>query len=391
MALHLGERIAVVEAVALLGRLGALRLDVEDLLQADRGIEPVVRHEVAQHRVEHDVAIAAALERLRQRVLELVLGEGLHELAHAAERVGRNSRQQRELGEPRGSPIGLDPQLMQQVVVGPEHRVDGMVVAQAGEQRGLHHRLLVDQDDVRRLGRGPARGRDGERCPRHGRARRRLQQRSAPQRLERLAPGGVERRDVEVLVVELHVAPLALGVGAVPGEADAEQHRQGGVAAGHAGGVDAIGEPRHRACGKERDHERDEVAAVVAPDVAHRRPGAEIEEDVVGVQDHVHGRALGRGRDDDHHDQRRRQGGCEERPAGHQGRQRRQRQGDGHGEQDIREVAFVDPEVSGQDARQPEAVSAQAVRGESSRRCKSLAAPERNRERRAEPVGRPTV
>ena len=200
------------------------------------------------------------------------------------------------------------------------------------------------------LAAGPARGRDGEGCPRHGRARRRLQQRSAPQRLERLAPGGVERRDVEVLVVELHVAPLALGVGAVPGEADAEQHRQGGVAAGHAGGVDAIGEPGHRAGGKERDHERDEVAAVVAPEVAHRRPGAEIEEDVVGVQDHVHGRALGRGRDDDHGDQRRRQRWLRRTPgADNRTTNAASAKVTDAVNRTLGNVAFVDPEVPGQD------------------------------------------
>ena len=162
VSLHLGKGIAVVEAVALLGGLGALRLHVENLFEPDRGVEPVVGHEVAHHRVEHDVAIAAARERLRQGVLQLVLREGLHELAHAAEGVRRHAGQQREFGEPGGAPIGLDPQLMQLIVVGAKERVDGMVVAQRREQRRLHHQFLMDHDDVRRLGADVAGGRNGE-------------------------------------------------------------------------------------------------------------------------------------------------------------------------------------------------------------------------------------
>ena len=83
---------------------------------------------------------------------------------------------------------------------------------------------------------------------------------------------------------------------------DEEDQRERRPAARHARAVGAVGEPgAHDRRGKQRGDGGHEIAALVAPQVADGRPGAQIEEEVVGVHDHVHDRPLDRGGG---HDQR---------------------------------------------------------------------------------------
>ena len=182
-----------------------------------------------------------------------------------------------------------------------------------------------------------------------GRARCRLQQRAAPQRLERLAPGCIEGRDVEVLVVELHVSALALGVGAVPGKGCEERQGQRRPAARDARAVGTVGEPSRSRHAEQRAGEGHEVATLVAPQIADRRPGAQIEEDVIGMHDHVHDRALDRGCRHDQHDERGHQRGCKQHPARQQDQEGDERQRHGRGEKNVGQRAFVDPEMPHQD------------------------------------------
>ena len=106
--------------------------------------------------------------------------------------------------------------------------------------------------------------------------------------------------------------------------------------------------PRRRHA-EQRADEAHEVAALVAPQIADRRPGAQIEEEVVGVHDHVHDRALDRGGRHDQHDERGDQRGRKQHPARQQDQEGDQRQRHGRGEKNVGKLAFVDPEIAHQD------------------------------------------
>src|SRR5262245_28948359 len=93
MPLHFGDQIRVVEAITLAGQRCPLVLGVKDLRQSDTLEESSGTEEVAQHGVENDIAIAAACQHLRQRVVNLAGHHLLDDLAHAAERIGGQSRE----------------------------------------------------------------------------------------------------------------------------------------------------------------------------------------------------------------------------------------------------------------------------------------------------------
>src|SRR5262249_19033880 len=65
VAVDLGQRVGVVKAITFVCEVGSLGFWIEDLANPGRLEDPARAQEIAQHRIEHDVAIAAPRERLR--------------------------------------------------------------------------------------------------------------------------------------------------------------------------------------------------------------------------------------------------------------------------------------------------------------------------------------
>ena len=116
------EHVAEKEPVALVVHLVALDFAVVDLPEAKRSVEARRRHEEPVPRREHDVAVAAIGEDLRQRVGQFSRGEDMDEIPHRTESARGHARQRRKLGQPRRPAVGFHAQLVELAVVRIEKR-----------------------------------------------------------------------------------------------------------------------------------------------------------------------------------------------------------------------------------------------------------------------------
>src|SRR5262252_6730961 len=101
--------------------------------------------------MHRDVAVAAASQRLRQGFPRFARHDRLGELVQAAQGQSRQPGESGELSEPGGAAVGLHAKLVDPTVERLEHGIYVPVVADLWEVMRRDDRLLVDQDDVRRL------------------------------------------------------------------------------------------------------------------------------------------------------------------------------------------------------------------------------------------------
>src|SRR5579862_8882081 len=150
-------RRGIEEKTVRLDIFGAEIVLIVEMLHAGRGLVATRAHERAERRIEREGAIAAAAQRRRQSALDASGGDPGHEIREAAERARRQAFQYVVFGEPARAAIAFDQEVALLAVERLE--VGAIAVRDLDPRRhaDVEARLVVDQDDVRRLLGRPAR------------------------------------------------------------------------------------------------------------------------------------------------------------------------------------------------------------------------------------------
>src|SRR5262249_355875 len=125
---------------------------VVEMLHTGGGLEKARAHERAERGIEREGAIAAASQRRRQAAIDAAGRNPGDEIGKPAEAAGRQSLEHVVLSVPARAAIALDQEVALLAVERLEMRAVAARHFDARRHANIKTRLVVNEDDVRRLG-----------------------------------------------------------------------------------------------------------------------------------------------------------------------------------------------------------------------------------------------